>query len=206
MQAKPKSNSVVTTAWDLATGILTITVLGMKDGIIAFNVRDAVGPVAYDGLNDLGKRGLMHGMNQRIPDRAAIGRDKTTGSSASPEEKFAAMKALADHYKNGGAWELAGGGLPPVNRGALYQAVAFVRGIDAVKIEATYRDKTDEVLRTLLTIPQIAGKYTELSRATAVVNPEADKLLAELKAMEETKPPVQETEPTKPVEPARKSK
>src|SRR6266404_3418819 len=140
-QEKAKSNSVVTSTFDYATGMLVVKVVGVEDEI-KFDVRAFAGE-AYDALSDGGKRGLGHGMTQRISDRAAIGRDRTTGASATPQEKWSAMNALASHYANGGGWELAGGGLPPVNRPALYQATAFVRGLDAVKVEATYRDKTD---------------------------------------------------------------
>ena len=183
-QEKPKSNSVVTSAWDMVKGVLTITVIGVKDGIIVFNARDAVNAAAYDQLNDLGKRGIGHAFTQRLSDRAAIGRDKVTGQSATPADKFAAIKVLAEHYANGGAWELAGGGLPPVQRPHLYAAVAHVRGYKVETVEATYRDKPDDVLRTLLTIPAIAGKYTELVRsASAPAEPKADEMFKELEEM-----------------------
>lgn len=183
MQEKAKSNSVVTSTWNLVTGILTIVVIGVKDSIVA-NCREWAGPAAYDALTDNGKQALLHGFNQRLSNRAAIGRDKVTGQSASPAEKAAVIIALRDHYNSGGGWELAGGGLPPLNRPALYQAVAFVRGYKVETVEATYRDKTDEVCRTLLTIPAIAGKYTELSRAvSAPTDEKAKEMFAELEAM-----------------------
>lgn len=183
MQPKEKSNSVVTSSWDLLTGIITFTVIGAAAGKLVFNAAEVAGSEAYKALTDNGKRALVHGFTQRISDRAAIGRDKTTGTSASPADKFAAMKALAEHYASGGTWELAGGGLPPVDRASLYQAVAIVRKIDAQKVEATYRDKTDEVLRTLLGIADVAAEYTRIRRASMPVNKEAEALMAELERM-----------------------
>lgn len=196
MQPKAKSNSVVTSVFELATGILTLDVVGVAK--VTFNAAKVVGDTAYASLNDMGKRAIGHAFTQRLSDRAALKRDGTTGQSASPQEKYAAIKALADHYENGGGWELAGGGLPPIDRPALYQAVAFVRGLDVVKVEQVYRDKTDEVIRTLLSIAAIAGKYTELHRATAVANPTAEALLAEVMAMKE---PEKAPEPAQPETP-----
>ena len=192
MQVNPKSNSIITSKWDPATGVLTFTVLGVKDPVI-LNVRALAGEKAYDQLTDNGKRMILHGGVQRVSDRAAIARDKTTGQSATPAEKHQAMKVYADHLTNGGSWDLAGGGLPPVNRACLYQAIAIVRStaekpIDPVQVERVYRDKPDEVLRTFLTHPQIAGKYTELVKAVSTPNAQVDALFKEL----ETEEPKQE--------------
>lgn len=179
MQPTKKSNSVVTSTWDLVTGIITFTVVGIAQAL-SFNARKIVGEKAYDALTDNGKRAVLHGFTQRISDRAAIQRDKVTGVSASPAEKHNAMKVYVDHLTNGGGWELAGGGLPPLNRPALYQAVAAVRGFKAEDVEKVYRDKPDEVVRTLLSISAIAGKYTELSRQGITPNEKADELMKEL--------------------------
>lgn len=178
VQPTKKSNSVLTHSTDLATGLINLEVVG--GGKLVFDAAAFAGKEAYGNLTENGKRAVLHGTIQRLSDRAAIGRDKTTGASATPAEKFAAIKALADHYANGGAWELAGGGLPPVNRAALYQAVARVRNVPAEKVEAAYRDKADDVLRTLLSIPAIAGEYIRISREGAPKNEAADIMLEEL--------------------------
>lgn len=46
-------------------------------------------------------RAEMHGFVQRISDAAAMARDSKTGASATPQEKFAAMKRLVEHYGSG---------------------------------------------------------------------------------------------------------
>lgn len=52
-------------------------------------------------------RATFHGFKQRIPDAAAIARDETTGKSATPAEKYAAMKRLVEHYNSGAeGWTL----------------------------------------------------------------------------------------------------
>jgi hypothetical protein len=163
-QEKPKSNSVLTSTFDTVKGLITITVIGLKDGAIELDVRKLCGEAAYDALSELGKRMLGHGGTQRLSDRAAIARDKITGQSATPADKYVAIKSLRDHLASGGTWEISGT-LPPIQRPHLYNAVATVRGYTAQQVEAVYRDKPDDVLRTLLTIPAIAGKYTELCRA-----------------------------------------
>lgn len=180
MQAKPKSNSVVTSAWDMVAGLLTLAVVGIPQ-VIKFDVRKWVGEKAYDSLNDNGKRVIGHGITQRISDRAAIGRDSTTGQSATPAEKHAAMQSLVTHYEGGGAWELKGDGLKPLDRAAIYGAVAAVRKLDAVKVEAAYRAKEDSVLRTLLTIPSIAAEYAK--RTARGASEVGNDLLKELDAI-----------------------
>lgn len=89
MQTKAKTNSVVTHA--------------VEGRVITFNVKDA-GSFTLDldacsqAVRD---RAMLHGMIQRISDRAAISRDSETGRAATPQEKLDAMKGLADFYATG---------------------------------------------------------------------------------------------------------
>ena len=89
MITKAKSNSVITHK--------------LENNVITFTVRDA-----GEFTLDMGKlstavrdRAAVHGMIQRISDRAAISRDEKTGLSATPESKLAAMQNLADFYMTG---------------------------------------------------------------------------------------------------------
>ena len=51
-----------------------------------------------------------HGWEQRLRDAAAKPRDEKTGKSASPAEKFAAIRKLAEHYLSGAKeWNLRTG-------------------------------------------------------------------------------------------------
>lgn len=43
----------------------------------------------------------LHGFVQRISDAAAMARDSKTGASATPQQKFEAMKKLVEHYQSG---------------------------------------------------------------------------------------------------------
>lgn len=94
MQTKPKSNSVITTAQRDGGNGLTVLVFTVKD----------VGELTLD----MGKlsakvitRAAVHGLTQRISDAAAISRNTETGKSASPLDKFNAMKALCEWYETG---------------------------------------------------------------------------------------------------------
>ena len=137
-QPRKKSNAVASYAFDVMSGLLALKIIG--GGELTFDVRRLAGGDAYDKLTSNGQNAIGHGMVQKLMDRAAIGRDQKTGKSASPSEKFEAVKALADHLANGGEWKMKGGGPRPLDRTALYLAVASVRGVDASKVEAAYRD------------------------------------------------------------------
>lgn len=47
------------------------------------------------------KRAAIHGLVQRVSDAAAMARDSKTGASATPQQKFEAMKRLVEHYMTG---------------------------------------------------------------------------------------------------------
>lgn len=186
MQAeKRKSNSTTTVNADVERGELTITVLGEKGstvGSLVFNVL-AIAGEAYHGLSEVGKFGILHGFEQKLRDRAAIERDDKTGKSASPETKFEAIKTLADHLANGGQWAMKGGGPRPLDRAALYQAVAVARKRDARDVESLYRSKEDVVLRTLLSDGAIAAEYARLTARGD--QGKANELLSELEEVTE---------------------
>lgn len=110
MQSKRKSNTVVTHA--LAGSVITFTV-----GEQSFNV-----DVGH--LNtDVAQMAMIHGVIQKVSDRAAIGRDPETGASATPEEKFTAMKECADRLMSGGPWNATPIGGIGTAGGLLYRAM-----------------------------------------------------------------------------------
>lgn len=104
MQSKVKSNSVVTSRLDEATNEIVFGVVGagetrLKLGAISQAIRT---------------RAVIHGLTQRVADRAAKNRDATNGKAATPESKLAAMAALVDHYNSGSEeWGMAGAGSGP---------------------------------------------------------------------------------------------
>lgn len=78
-------------------------------------------------------RAELHGWKQRISDKAALSRDKATGRSATPEQKFAAVKAIIEHYESGSdKWEMerTGGGGGRSEASYILEAAANVQGTD----------------------------------------------------------------------------
>ena len=135
------------------------------DGQVVFRVLGA-GSFPFDpsGCSDETERtATLHGYVQKISDKAAIPRDAKTGRSATPQAKFTAMKALADHLQGGGSCTTRQPSVSRLDRAALFAAVATVRGLDAVQVEARWRDKPDEALRAVLTHREVAAEYARLT-------------------------------------------
>lgn len=173
---KAKTNSVVTATWVGTT--LTLAVKGA--GNIVFDM-DKVSPVLIE-------RAAMHGFEQRLRDRAAIGRDTKTGASASPADKFARIKSLADHYATDDAtWEMRGeGGVRRKEADYIIEALAQVQGVDVETITARVTAMAekraitvDAYLKQVATSPKVAEAIAIIKYGEA--NPEmADDMLGEL--------------------------
>lgn len=105
---KTKANSVVTHA--VSGSVVTFTVLGVAE---TFSIDAAtVAGEGWEFLSANGRLALIHGIVQKVSDRAAIGRDPDTGKSAAVQEKFDAMQEVATRLEAGGPWNVAreGGG------------------------------------------------------------------------------------------------
>ena len=83
-------------------------------------------------------RATLHGLKQRISDKAAIPRDTTTGLSATPKAKFEAMHALAVHYSSGSdQWDLRGPGKAEGATGEtdlVLRAIAAIQGLEVADV------------------------------------------------------------------------
>lgn len=97
---------LIETSINVANQILAITVAG--EGTLNLSMKD-VSPACATYA-------MLHGFKQRICDAAALSRDETTGASATPADKYAAMERLVQHYASGAeSWSLAeraAGGAP----------------------------------------------------------------------------------------------
>lgn len=144
MNAKTKSNSVVTHT--LAESILTFSV--REAGTFTINMK-ALHP-------DILARAAIHGLIQRISDKAAMERNPETGQPASPADKMARMKALADHYASGSAeWSMRTGDGSGAGAalGLTYEAIAKVKGCtipEAQTMVAARAAKTGAEVKTVL--------------------------------------------------------
>ena len=171
---KVKSNAVVTANWEGSK--LTLVV---KDaGEVVFDMDAVAAPLI--------ERAAMHGFEQRLRDRAAIARDTKSGASASPAEKFARIKELADHYAAGGEWEMRGGGAGRKSEADwIIEALAAVKACDVGEMRdrvATMAEArglaVDAYLKQVATSAAVSAKIAELKYGAA---DGADELLDDLK-------------------------
>lgn len=123
MQSKRKSNTVVTYTVD--GSVITYTVGTQSFGMDVARIVDEQEPGTWARMSENGKRGTLHGFIQKVVDRAAIGRDPETGASATPEEKFAAMKECAERLMAGGPWNAVPTGTGSTG-GLLYRAMKVI--------------------------------------------------------------------------------
>ncbi len=105
MQSKPKTNSIITSAYDAERNVLTFTVLG--EG----NLELDLSKVHASNL----AHAAVHGFNQRIPDAAAIGTLDADGNVIPKGDrnrlKYERMAELIAHYESGTEeWSRVGSG------------------------------------------------------------------------------------------------
>lgn len=185
MQAKPKSNSVVTHT------------LSDDKCVITFTVKDAEGPgrpgrFSFDVTGahaDMQHMAAVHGFIQRISDGAAMSRDRETGKPATPAEKMARMQAIADHYASGvnqwGMNRAAGGEGRGQGPSIVVRALAALQGLSVADALARVREQAEKqrtttklYLKKLATAKTIIDKVAELRAAEA--SADGDEMLAEL--------------------------
>lgn len=166
MNDKRKSNSVVTHSLD--------------GQILNFTVKDA-GTFSLDMSRlhaDVLARAAVHGLIQRISDRAAIERDTETGLPATPQAKMARMRALADHYMSGSPeWSTRAAASGASSESITIEALAKWKGKDTASVRAWAEAKaisegieTKALLATLAKVPEVilAAATIRANRAGSV--------------------------------------
>lgn len=169
-----KRKNVIGREADMENGVITFTGSGKSCQI---NVAEITGGVYFD-LPTVARCMILHGASQKCGDEAAMSRDPDTGLSANPEARFEAVAAMVEHLQNGGEWARKGSGKLSLNRACLFEAIAEVRGVEATVVEARFRDRPDEVLRSFLTHREIAAAYAK--RTVRGDQKQAESLLSEL--------------------------
>lgn len=88
-----KANAIVGTT--IEGGVLTLTVAGFPPIVVN---SEWLHPNIQLGA-------MMRGLKQRLENAAAIERDRETGRPATPQEKYEAIRKLADWVATGDQWE-----------------------------------------------------------------------------------------------------
>lgn len=98
------------------------------------------------------------GLKKRVNDACA--------SAENNERRFGTIKRLCDHFNGGAAtWrvESAVSASKHLNRQAMFQAIATVRGYDVAHVATRLQSTSDDVLRTYNAIKAIAEEYARLT-------------------------------------------
>jgi hypothetical protein len=154
---------------------LTLTFINGKEIVIDAN---ALNPEIRD-------MALLHGLKQKLVDAAAISRNVETGKSASADDKYDAVKKIADRLMSPeGRWnEGRVAGEPATSASVnsiLIRAVMKMTGHSEAYTKDWLADKTKEQRAALRKNPRVVQIMAELSAATVVNGVNTDELLNEL--------------------------
>lgn len=175
MLKKRKCNTVVQAGWreDADRGV--VVVWEVKDAGVLELPLAQVSPVVMT-------LAAVHGLIQRVSDRAAIGRNRVSGQPATPQEKFWAMKRVVDHYASGAEeWALRTEEGKQQGGSVLQQALSEVTGRSLTEVRTFLRGRSVEEKQALAGAERVKEvvKRLEGERARAVgIDPEG--LLREL--------------------------
>lgn len=125
---------------------------------------------------------MMHGLKQKLVDAAAISRDTETGRSATIEDKYNAVREVAERLR-AGEWnkKAEGGGGGPAS--LLARAVAELRGKPLDVVRPWLDAKTKEERAALKKNPRVASIILRMqaeAAANAKGGADSDSLLSEL--------------------------
>ena len=140
---------------------------------------------------DVISQAVMHGLKQKLVDSAAITRDPETGRSATVDTKFKAVEAVLNRLMEG-EWNKRREGGPT---GGLLKR-ALIKLYEGRKtpdqIEAFLAKQSDKEKAALRKNPKVAAIIEELRAADLADGEEMPDLLAELDAMGDDQPSIEE--------------
>ena len=134
-----------------------------KDGVM-FYVREGTAATLAGEIKmlnvhpDMVSYAARDGLKKRVNDACA--------SAENNEQRFATIKRLCDHFNGGAAtWRIEGAvaASKRIDRQAMYQAIATVRGYDVAHVAQRLQSMADDVLRTYNAIKPIAEEYARLT-------------------------------------------
>lgn len=171
-----------------------VVTVGQEGAVLVFKVHGA-GETRLD-LNALSvavkDRAMLHGLIQRVSDRAAISRNPENGQAATPQDKLARMQALVDWYNTGtGEWSPtrpaggSGGKAKGVN--PVVEAVAEIQGVTyaemMARIEAACEKRGVGVkayVNKLATQEQVLARMADIAKRNSSGLDDGDDLMDEL--------------------------
>lgn len=135
--------------------------------------------------NEIRDMAILHGLKQKLVDAAAISRNLDTGASASVDDKYLAVKKIADRLTSpDGKWNenrASGESTPTAGvNNILLRALMKMTGRDESYVRAYLGDKTKEQRAALRKNPRVVQIMAELQAATVVNGVNTDDLLNEL--------------------------
>lgn len=147
--------------------------------VITFSNGEAITVNADTLTPDIRAAAMMHGLKQKLIDAAAISRNPETGRSASVEDKYYAVREVADRLV-AGAWNKvreSGGGTGA--GGMLFRALCeLYKDKSSDEIRTFLEGKNDKEKAALRASPKIASLIASYKVQTSDVD--VDELLAGL--------------------------
>ena len=171
----------------MAQSIISSSIIGDERAPLGVTLSVAgVGDITLrlsDISADIATRAMLHGLVQKVSDAAAIARNPDTGRSATPQDKFDAMREVADRLLSG-QWNKTREGGGAANGTLLVQALfRFYNGEKTLEALASFvKAKTPEQQRALAANPRIAPIIAAI-RAERGAAQGSDDLLGELDAL-----------------------
>lgn len=131
---------------------------------------------------ELQQTAMMHGLKQKLVDGAAIPRSLETGRAATIEEKFAAVKAIADRLTVENSWNAVARGTGEGGGGLLLRAIMRKYPVmGETRARAWLETKTDAQKTALRNDPAIATIIATIRAETGKsANIDTNALLGEL--------------------------
>jgi hypothetical protein len=155
---------------------LTLTFINGKEIVVDAN-----------SLNDdIRNMAILHGLKQKLVDAAAISRNLDTGMSASVDDKYNAVKKIADRLTSpDGKWNegrsASSEDKPTAGvNNILVRALMKMKEADESYIRGWLGEKTKEQRAALRRNPRVVQIMAELQAATVVNGVNTDELLNEL--------------------------
>ena len=141
--------------------------------------------VTLDNLSpEIIKQAALHGLKQKLVDAAAIARNTDNGNSATPTDKFNAVKVVYDRItREDGTWNAVREGEVKHQGGIFIRAVMELTGKPRADIDAAMEAYTKEQIAALKKNPRVMDIMQRMQREeAAAAGNTGDDLLAQLAA------------------------